>query len=189
MAKRRARKRRNPGGSIMVLNPRRRRRKSSSRATGRRRRRNPSTLFHARKATRRRRRNPGFGGIARGAKIFGLPLKAAVGIAGGVLAVKAAGNLIGKFVPLPEGPIKKYGLQFASAVIVSMIGRKMLGKGIGDALATGGAVAIMLGVANDYVVPHVPLLADYDTWQPGAQGMQEYLPGLGDETQWLPSMG
>lgn len=146
-------------------------------------------MFHARKSPRRRRRNPGLGRLARGGKILGLPIMAAVGIAGGVLAVKAAGNLIGKFVPLPEGPIKKYGVQFGAAVIASMLARKMLGSKMADAIATGGAVAIMLGVANDYVVPHVPLLADYELWQPGAPGMQEYLPTMGDQTQWLPSMG
>lgn len=189
MARRKTRKRRNPAGSLMVLNPRRRRRKASASHLRRRRRSNPTHLFRARRRTHRRRRNPGLS-MGRGGKILGLPLKGAVSIVAGALAVKAIGNLAAKFIPLPDGPVKKYGLQVGAAVVATMLARKFLGSRMGEAVATGGAVAIVFGLANDYIVPRVPFLGEYDdTWQ--GPGVNAYLPPamMGDSNQWDPSMG
>jgi hypothetical protein len=156
----------------MILNPKRRRRRGH---TTRRRSsaRRALVVRHSTHHRRRRHRNPGFGGLARGGKFLGLPLMEAVTIGVGALATRAGGNLLAK-LPVPEFPGKKYVLQGAAAVAGSMLVRKFAGPKWGNAVATGGAVSIVLGLVGDYVAPHVPLLSDYVTEAGGT--VSAYLP-------------
>lgn len=173
----------------MVLNPKGRRRRASRPAA--RRRRNPSALSHARAAhpKRRRRRHNPFGlKMGGGRKILGLPIKEAVSITVGALAVKAVGNFASKWIPGPASPLKKYGTQIGATIVASMIGRKFMGQKMGDSIALGGTIAIALGIVQEYVAPRVPMLAEYDAYGGGDVG--NYLPaatngyGLSDGAQW-----
>jgi hypothetical protein len=174
----------------MVLNPRRRRRRRAATTHHRRRRRrNPVALrsSHRRHVRRRRHRNPSLRGLMRGGKVLGLPLAEGGMIAVGAIVSKVGANLANK-LPLPEFPGKKYAVQAAATLAAAFLIGKA-NRRLGNAVATGGTVAIVLSLVQDFVAPHVPMLAEYEQpyWQ--GPGVQAYLPTMSDGTQWQPSMG
>lgn len=175
--------------AFQIVNPRRgaggrfvksRKRRSSSRRRKSSSKRRPRRKYYSRPRRRvARRRNPRmFGG-----KVFGLDLGQALGIAGGIVGTNVLTGYAATMVPpqFATGPARLL-LKGGVAVVGSMIGRQF-NRQIGNAIAVGGATAVILDVLNTYVLPALPLPA------PGAtEGVSGWLPeGMAGYTRSLPA--
>jgi hypothetical protein len=174
-----------------VLNPRggrKRRRKNrrharahSSRKHNRRRRRaNP---FASRRHTRRRRRNPQLLG-GRAFKLFGVDLGAAGLVFGGGLATGVIAQQASNMIPWApiKTPAGRLATKAAVTFALAMFGGKMLGRRVGELVALGGGVAVLMDGYKmiQASVPMLPSVGDYN------EALEDYVPeagmsGVGDD--------
>ena len=186
-------------GEIAIINPRhRRRRRKAARARthSRRRRRsrrrravgfaysNPRPRRRRRRGTHRRRHharrrhNPrGLGGF----KFFGLPISQAATATAGVLGVGLLTPQLLKMLPPgwtsdpKTAPLINLGAKAAVTIGGAMLIRRV-NRGLGNAWALGGTIAILIDVATAYVLPALKL-GDYAVGDYGPGNVSNYLPG------------
>jgi len=180
-------------GEVLVLNPRRRRRRTRSsakkRPVRRRRRRvmrhNPVRHVRRRRSSPRRRRrsyrrNPGIGGGSLKSQLM-----QGASFAGGIIATEFIADKIAGALPeawKTNADLVRIGTKAAVGIGVPMLLGKMLPRNIRNAIAIGGAAAVVLDVFKTYVAPKIGLtmagyeygtLTDYEQGQLTGFGMSD----------------
>lgn len=180
-------------GEVLVLNPRRRRRRTRSsakkRPVRRRRRRvmrhNPARFTRRRRSAPRRRRRS----VRRNPRILGGNLQGqlmqGVSFAGGIIATEFIANKIAGALPeawKTNADLVRIGTKAAVGIAVPMLFGKMLPRNIRNAIAIGGAAAVVLDVFKTYVAPKIGLsmsgyeygsLTDYEQGELTGFGMSD----------------
>lgn len=181
-------------GEVLVLNPRRRRRRARGTAKKRTIRRRPRRVMrhnpvrhHRRRrvgARRRRRsyrrRNPAlFGGSLRGQLMQG------ASFAGGIIATEFIADKLAGALPeawKANADIFRIGTKAAVGIGVPMLLGRMLPRNVRNAIAIGGAAAVVLDVFKTYVAPKIGLtmsgyeygtLTDYEQGAISGFGMSD----------------
>jgi hypothetical protein len=177
-------------GEFAVINPRRRRRKKVThrRKTHKRRRRVAVNPFHRRRRVHARRRhnprrhrryarrhNPAFLGV-NFVKIGSL--------AGGFVGTEILAGYLAGMLPAAwktDANLVRIGCKAAVGVGAPLLLKRFLPRGVGNALAVGGGVAVLVDVFNTYVKPNIPGLPLGEYEQGYIQGYEEpaQLSGLG----------
>ncbi len=159
----------------MLINPRRRRRRTRKAKTARRRpaRRRRTRVrvavnprrrrVYARSGRRgRRRRNPrGLGGF----RLPGMNLPAVLGGAAGFVVTNWGAGQLSRMLPAAWGldaNIARIGSKAAVGIGLPMLLRGFLPRGVGNAMAIGGGIAVAVDLFTTFVGPAIGLSA-YDT--------------------------
>jgi len=163
-------------GEFAVINPRRRRRKKATthrrRKASRRRRRvavNPVRRLRRRHVSRRRhnprrrrhyarRHNPA---------IFGINIVQIGSIAGGFVGTEILAGYLSGMLPAAwktDPNLVRIGCKAAVGVGAPLLLKRFLPRGVGNALAVGGGVAVLVDIFNTFVKPNIPglPLGEYD---------------------------
>jgi len=170
-------------GEFAVINPRRRRRKKVTvrrRKTHRRKRAHALNPVHSRRHVARRRHNPRrrrHYARRHNPAMFGINIVQIGSIAGGFVGTEILAGYLSGMLPAAwktDANMVRIGCKAAVGVGAPLLLKRFLPHGIGNALAIGGGVAVLVDVFNTYVKPNIPglPLADYE---PGY--IADYEPG------------
>jgi hypothetical protein len=174
-------------GEFAVINPRRRRRKKATvhhrRKVSRRRRRVAVNPVHRRRHhVARRRHNPRRRHYARrhNPAMFGINIVKIGSIAGGFVCTEILAGYLSGMLPAAwktDANIVRIGCKAAVGVGAPLLLKRFLPRGVGEALALGGGVAVLVDVFNTYVRPNIPglPLADYEPGEISSYE-QQFLP-------------
>jgi hypothetical protein len=112
--------------------------------------------------------------------MFGINLVKIGSIAGGFVGTEILAGYLSGMLPAAwktDANMVRIGCKAAVGVGAPLLLKRFLPRGIGEALAVGGGVAVLVDVFNTYVKPNIPglPLADYEPGQISSYEPQ-YLP-------------
>jgi len=173
-------------GEFAVINPRRRRRKKvrTRRKVSRRRRRVSVNPIHRRRRHVARRHNPRrHRRYARrhNPAVFGINIVKIGSIAGGFVGTEILAGYLAGMLPAAwktDANMVRIGCKAAVGVGAPLLLRRFLPRGVGNALAVGGGVAVLVDVFNTYVKPNIPGLPLGEYELAGYEAPAELGPGL-----------
>jgi hypothetical protein len=163
-------------GEFAVINPRRHRRKKvrTRRKVSRRRRRrvavNPIHRLRRRRHVARRRHNPRrHRRYARrhNPAVFGINIVKIGSIAGGFVGTEILAGYLSGMLPAAwktDANLVRIGCKAAVGVGAPLLLKRFLPRGVANALAIGGGVAVLVDVFTTYIKPNIPGLpiGDYE---------------------------
>ncbi len=178
-------------GEVLVLNPRRKRRRTRrTRAAQPRRRRRRRVMRH--NPTHRRRRRSVVGrrrrrSVRRNPRILGgniqSQLMQGAGFAGGIIATEFIADKLAGALPeawKTNADLVRIGTKAAVGIGVPMLLGRMLPRNVRNAIAIGGAAAVVLDLFKTYVGPKLGLsgyeygaLSEYEPGQLTGFGMSD----------------